>query len=377
MNGYTYNGAYDGNAMDQGEQGGGEDMMMMGQDGMNAGMMGGQSLDEIVNQNAKAMRRQSMPHQYGGAPQHMEDMRRMTMMEYGSGSPAAHMNNFQYNASPAMDHSAMMAGSGTPGHGQQQRSQSRRQSQTNLGLNTNFGNTSPNFNGVMSGNAPFQASPHPQSGFDMTMESPYMDPGMGMQMDYNVDHNLGNAAGGEMSRMNMFSQPQFNQSMVPSPHAAQTQSHDQTGSGMNTQYSNHTNGSGHTARHMSRSQSLHVQSPAHSGGVTPMSQSQSAMNQNNTHGGFQAQPQHPQPGSRHDVGMHNSQPTYDGVNGPIQVNVSKHNPNSQNFNWEAPEGDRPSTMINRPHMQTSYKNAYSSTGFDMLGVLVRVLRSMI
>lgn len=28
-------------------------------------------------------------------------------------------------------------------------------------------------------------------------------------------------------------------------------------------------------------------------------------------------------------------------------------------------------MINRPHMQSAYKNAYSSTGFDMLGVLVR------
>jgi hypothetical protein len=28
-------------------------------------------------------------------------------------------------------------------------------------------------------------------------------------------------------------------------------------------------------------------------------------------------------------------------------------------------------MTGKPHMHSQYKNAYSSTGFDMLGVLVR------
>ena len=51
---------------------------------------------------------------------------------------------------------------------------------------------------------------------------------------------------------------------------------------------------------------------------------------------------------------------------------AKYNPNNQGFAWETPEGGWPSTMVGRPHLQSGYKNAYSSTGFDMLGVLMRV-----
>jgi hypothetical protein len=384
MNGYSYNGAYDGSNMDQGEQGNGDDMMMMGQDGMGGGMMGGQSLDEIVNQNAKAMRRQSMPQQYGGTPHNMEDMRRISMMEYGSESPAAQLGQFQFGANPAMNQAAMMSGSGTPGQNQPQRPQARRQSQGSLALNTAFGNQAPNFNAVMSANAGFQQSPHPQSGFDVSMESPYMDSGLGMAIDYNIDQNLGGASAGDMGQMNMYSQAQFSQPVMASPmphsgsqntpHATQAPSQDPGGgSGMNTQYSNHTHSSGSTARHLSRSQSLHVpdmQSPAHSGGITPMSQPRPTPTPNHANVGFQGQPQNPTPGSANDRGMGNASNVYDGVNGPVPVNANNYNPNSQGFNWEAPEGGWPSTMVNRPHMHTSYKNAYSSTGFDMLGVLV-------
>jgi PAS domain-containing protein len=40
--------------------------------------------------------------------------------------------------------------------------------------------------------------------------------------------------------------------------------------------------------------------------------------------------------------------------------------------WNPPSGGFPSTMHSNPHMKTQFKNAYSSTGFDMLGVLMRV-----
>ena len=384
MNGYPYNRAYDGSSMERGEQGNGDEMMMMGQDGMAGGMMGGQSLDEIVNQNATAMRRQSMPHQYGGTPHNMEDMRRISMMDYGSASPAAQMGQFQYGANPAVNQAAMMSGGGTSGHSQPQRTQARRPSQGNLALNTAFSNQPQNFNGVMSANAAFQQSPHPQSGFDVSMESPYMDSGLGMAMDYNIDQNLGGATGGDMGQMNMYSQAQFSQPVMASPmphsgaqntpHSAHAPSQDPgSGSGMNTQYSNHTNSSGATARHPSRSQSLHVpdmQSPAQSGSITPMSQPHATPTHNAAKVGFQGQPQNPAPGSAHDRGMGNASSMYDGVNGPVPVNRNNYNPNNQGFEWEAAEGGWPSTMVNKPHMHTSYKNAYSSTGFDMLGVLV-------
>lgn len=379
MNGYSYNGAYDGSAMDQGDQGGGEDMMMMGQDGMGGAMMGGQSLDDIVNQNAKAIRRQSMPQQFGGAPNNMEDLRRISMMEYGASSPATNMGNFQFNASPAMNQAAMMGGNRTPGHNQQQRPHSRRQSHGNLAINTQFGNATPNFNAAMSANAVFQSPSHPQSGFDMNMDGAYIDPGMGMPMDYNIDQNLG-STGGDMAHMNLYNQPQFTPGMMNSPmprsgsqstpQSAQLPPRDSEGNGgMNSQYSNQTNNSSNVARHLSRSQSHHIPempSPAHSGGVTPMS----AGPQQTSIMGFHGQPQNPQPGSQQDRGMGDASQMYDGVNGPVPVNSANYNPNSQGFNWDTPEGGWPSTMVNKPHMQTSYKNAYSSTGFDMLGVLV-------
>ena len=63
---------------------------------------------------------------------------------------------------------------------------------------------------------------------------------------------------------------------------------------------------------------------------------------------------------------------YDGINGPTAIKLGKYNPNNQGFAWETPEGGWPSTMVGKPHMDSVYKNAYSSTGFDMLGVLVRI-----
>lgn len=204
-----------------------------------------------------------------------------------------------------------------------------------------------------------------------------------------------------MSHMNVYSQPQYNHHMMTSPmpqggsqgtpHSGQGPSPDpHMGGSMNTQYSGHS-GSADTTRHPSRRPSLQVQndvnSPVHhSGGATPInqyaarsSQSQSQGQSQKGHGGFPAQPQHPQPGSSQDRGMGRTSLRYDGVNGPLApVKAENYNPNNQGFNWEAPEGGWPSTMINRPHMQTSqYKNAYSSTGFDMLSVLVCPTCSML
>lgn len=388
MNGYSYNGGYDGDTMDQGDDNGGGNIMAMGQDRMAGSGYGGQSLDEIVNQNAKAIRRQSLPHQYGGSPHAMDPrMRRISMMDYSGGSPAGPTGNFQYEPNTPMDQSGIMSGNGTPAQNQHQRSHNNRQpSHSELAVNTSFANASQGYTGMMS-NSAYQSPAHPQRGFDMAIESPYLDPGLGIQMDYNVDQNLGSTTGGDMPHMNMYGQPQFHHPMMSSPmprsgsqgtpHSAQGPSQESgIGSGMNTQYSGHSS-STDNALHLSRRHSLQVQdnvsSPtAHSGSVTPMNQSGSQPSQTQGHMGFQRQPQNPQPGSRQDRGIGNASNAYDGVNGPLPVNAANYNPNNQGFNWEAGEGGWPSTMVGRPHMQTSYKNAYSSTGFDMVGVLVRI-----
>lgn len=387
MNGYSYNGGYDSNGMDQGDQNGGEDMMIMGQDGMGTGMAGGQSLDDIVTQNAKAIRRQSMPHHFGGSPSNMEtDMRRISMMDYSSGSPTAPLGAFQYDPNAAMAQSSIIPGNGTAvrHQHQQQRNHGRRQSHGDLALNTSFANPPQGYNAMMTANQTYQSPAHAQSGFEMTMDSPYIDPGLGMPMDYNIDQSLVNQPGSNVNQLDLYTPSQYNQPMINSPvprsgsqgtlHSAQGPSQDPGGgNGMNAQYTVRKNSSGGSARNVSRRQSLQIPtmaSPVHSGGITPLSQPPSATPQEQGHGGFQRQPQNPQPGSRQDRPIGNPSQGYDGVNGPLPVNAANYNPNNQGFKWETPEDGWPSTMVNKPHMQTSYKNAYSSTGFDMLAVLV-------
>lgn len=55
----------------------------------------------------------------------------------------------------------------------------------------------------------------------------------------------------------------------------------------------------------------------------------------------------------------------------VDNSVQLQDPHDIPFNFVPPPGGFPSSRTNRPHMQTMYKNAYSSTGFDMLGVLMR------
>jgi len=400
MNGYNYNGGYDSVAMNQHEQYAEPDTMMMGQEGVGAGngMVGGQSLDDIVNQSAKTIRRQSMPqqqHSYSSNPGQAEgDMRRVSMMEYNGASPAGPMNHYGYDQNAMMDQSGIMPGA-SPAHTIQnhpRRSQSRRESQDELGLNTGYNGAHPGYHAMMQ--PPYAASPaHTQGAVDLGMNSPYIDPNLGMPMDYGVQQVPHSAMGGDAMNMNMqmYNQPQFSNSAVSSPmhqqappqnipNVPRSTVQDQGGnSGMNTQYGNHTTHSGSsTARNLSRSNSLHVNpvpSPAHS--ATPNSQPASngphppPAPRDGNNNGFKGQPQHPKPGSKDDRGMgDNRNQKYDGLNGPFPVDPANYNPNNQGFAWEAPEGGWPSTMVGRPHMQSSYKNAYSSTGFDMLGVLV-------
>ena len=271
-----------------------------------------------------------------------------------------------------------------------QRSHGTRQSHADLALNTSLAN-SQGYGGLMQ-NSAYQSSPaHPHSAFDqMTMDSPYLDQSMNMQMDYNIQQNFGGNANDDGSHVHMYNQARFSQPMInpsmPQSSSQHTQHLSQgalqeprSGSRRNSQHGIVTNTSGGSSRHPSRSQSLQIprmSSPEHSPGATPANQPAFASPQDQTqaHASFLGPAHNPQPGSEQDRGMDTAAQSFDGVNGPVPVNVANYNPNNQGFKWETPEGGWPSTMVGRPHMQSSsYKHAYSSTGFDMLGVLVRLL----
>ncbi|RMX96090.1 hypothetical protein D0867_13269, partial [Hortaea werneckii] len=389
MNGYSYDGGFNADDVGQNAQYGMTDPMMMAEDGMGgdgmggdsmggdgmAGdLVGGQSLDEILNGNAKSSRKQSLPRQYSQNMGRMSsDMRSVSMMSFGTGSPAGPMGEY-FEPSAG---SSMMPGASSnnpqqrvPQKASHSANVSRRQSAENgLALNTNFGNTPQNFGNMMGSNSAF-ASPHASGGM-----------GMGMSVE-----GLGGQMMDDPMSMNTYNQPQYSTSAMASPMHPSAQpsapnpgargaTNDIASRGGSTPFSSNVlNSDGNSVRNaLSRSHSLHLndgQSPA-AQATPPMSQSGPApVPQPPVNQGFRGQPQYPAPGSRQDVGMANS--NFNGVNGPLPVNATNYNPNNQGFPWEAPEGGWPSTMINKPHMHSSYKNAYSSTGFDMLGVLMRV-----
>lgn len=513
MNGYQYGeqAGYDGNGMPQdGQQDmlSQQNMMMMGQGILNGESdsvaPGGQSLDEIVNLNnmsnnlnAKLMRRQSMPQGYQNAAQNQgnsynnPNLRRMnSMMDFsGSRSPAEAMSSYSYPAGLNSNQGSSMSGNNTPAQTSQLPLQSRRQSgNTELNLNTNFSSTPQNYAAMMGGTASYNASPAHPSALDMDINSPFLDPSLGMQMDYSLDQsdmgnnmgsmggnlgqnmggnigqeigngmggNMGNHAsngmsnmsnnmsgpmnaninnnmGGSMGRsmnsnmgqnmnqnlnqnmgnmggnmgtmgtngniaqgmdsnmgsgtddiqMSMYNQPQFNQSMNTSPMHPGTPQGRPIGPPRVASNTSGTASAHHSksqrpsmVQQLSRSHSSTSYTPTsqHGGntssGETQQTQRPQHSRHQSTNAGFQGQIQNPQPGSTQDRGMGRAGDSFDGVNGPLPLQPKQYNPNNQNFPWVPEGGSWPSTMVNKPHMQSAYKNAYSSTGFDMLGVLV-------
>lgn len=365
--------------MGQNEEGDASNMMMLGQGGMGGDGDGGQSLDEIVSQNAKMIRRQSMPQQGFGNNQHNvdTDLRRISMMDFGNASPGG-MGGFPYDPNGGM----------SAQHRRGQNNNARDSGDVNMG--TSFGNNTPNYNGMLGPGSQYSGTPtHQQGGggLDMGLKSPYLDNSVGMGMNFGVED------GNMNTNMGMYSQPQFNQTNISSPMNPSAGSgtpqtagsggmstHGSGGSSMHSQYNNNSNNNagnaGNAMRHFSGAQNSQGQdlNNASHGASRPSGLQRNSTGGSNANAGFPRQPQHPVPGSRHDRGMAIPGQNFDGINGPLPVSMNNYNPNNQNFPWETPKGGWPSTMVGRPHMnpKSQYKNAYSVSGFNMLAVLARV-----
>ncbi|KAK8236112.1 blue-light-activated transcription factor [Phyllosticta capitalensis] len=332
------------------DQAGSGDTMMggssMNQDGISPTIVGGQSLDDIVNQNSKVARRQSVPVQYGSNNRQSEleaDLRRVSMMEF-SGSNPGQLDQYQFDpatTAPSMESVGdAYRRTAAPFH-------RRRPSAGHLNIDTGYQNQQQSYTTM--GPPSSYASP---AGLDMDMTSPYVQSGMSMSMDM-TDPTLNPMMQGDGTPMNMFSGPQFASPMMGSPigqdmnDSMQAAIQDTGGPGsmdLNVG-SEHNSMSPDLPRRDSREQS--VPKSVHSTRPPPAtSQSQSSETPTST------APYGPEP--------------------PPQMVSSAGSAMTPQLPWVPPSGGFPSTMRNRPHMQTQFKNVYSSTGFDMLGVLMRV-----
>lgn len=307
----------------------------------------GQSLDSIVAQNDKTNRRRSMPvyamnsQMQAGSP----DSRRLSMMNFGNPNTGT-MDNYQFGMGPE----GMMQNNVFPQSTAGMQHESGRS--TDLAINTHFPGQTSSFS-AMAAQGPAYASPmHPKGSMDLDM-SPYPN---SMSMGMDMDDSLGMM----QTEMRMFPPNQFSTQMMDSPinqdFIAPNPTQDSGTPAMhppdllsNRTLSNtpdtRSGASGFPSRANSHDQSLRSESEQRSSSSVPTRMSLAPLNQQQ----------------------------------PIALDAAQDLPQEaankqlQDFKlpWSAPPGGFPSTMHSRPHMKTQFKNAYSSTGFDMLGVLVR------
>lgn len=316
MNNGNYGGQFspDMQALEQNGEGGDGMMGVLGHDGM----MGGQSLDDMVRHSSKdAARRRSMP--YGSSNNFAMDpnQRRVSLMDFG-----ADQFNFDSTTSADMDAfmnsaNAMAAGNDQLGGGDPS---------VPLGLNTQFANQ--NF-GLPS--SAYASPMHPSGNMEMDMASPLLNSQMPLSMD---DPSMA----GMMDTTSFYtSMPQqFNTSAISSP--------------INPNFTSNSQMQQPVQNERRQSQTDVVEARASSNHTTPDLLSSRAPSTQSSH-------------------QHKSV-TFGPDPAPMAAPAS--NGSGVKIPWAVPPGGFPSSMHGRPHMDTQYKDAYSSTGFDMLNILMRV-----
>lgn len=379
----------------------------------------GQSLDDIVSQNDSANRRRSMPvfarqpsqqhqqqqhqqHQHQQHQQHQHQhppslhmtspTRSLSMMNFGApNGPGMDDFAFDMSSAAAMDNMSMMRNNAYS------RPNTDMQSADNLAIKTQFSNAASPFSTMAAPGSNYASPIHTTADMDMSM-SPYPNH---LNMPLDMDDSLNSMM---QSDMNMFSGAQFNTHMLDSPlntnNTPINQGDDfigplpapQRGSNvvgqhqfvdMQSQNQNHNNHS----RNQSQSQSQnHFRTPSMSN--TPDARSgPSLASRQNSHGQDQSRSSREQSqGQGQQRPDTNSSKTATQLSltsldnqRPIAQDPSQDLPDDKlkeikglKFPWAEPPGGFPSSMHAKPHMQTQFKNAYSSSGFDMLGVLMRV-----
>jgi PAS domain S-box-containing protein len=315
---------------------------------------------QIVSQNDKAenIRRRSMPVYANNTRAPQMDMsspesRRMSMLNFGD--PGAN-DDFQFDMQAA-DMEDMMRNN--PSFSRAAADMQHARNTNDLGINTQYqGQNSPFPNMPAPGSA--YASPlHPSGQLDMDM-SPYPT-NMSMAMDMDDSLNM------MSSDMNMFPNSQFNTPLMDSPVTQEF---------IGPMPAPNQDNPSAMPDHFKRPSLSNT--PEARSGVSGRPSRTSSQDQNSMRS--QSRPHSEQ----HSSSKSSNLPTQMSLSSlakqqPIALDPAHDVPEEKmnqasNYKntWKPPPGGFPSTMHSNPHMKTQFKNAYSSTGFDMLGVLMRV-----
>ncbi|KAL8762243.1 MAG: hypothetical protein Q9184_001724 [Pyrenodesmia sp. 2 TL-2023] len=319
-------------------------------------MMGGQTLDEIINQNSKELqRRQSfhLPQTFPGTrlPMDQHPRRTTSMMEFGGLGNGSELEGFQFDPTTGPHNLGMQRPPNIPHRRLDAQQTRRRDAPGNLALNTQLNTQYHNLGSAytpMTSASPFPQSAFnqsdPMSGLDMTPN--YINNHMMMGMDFSAG-GLGQENSGDMSAMQMFSDSQMSPPIPTAsmhqavPHSMRSSMQDPGGGPMDH------NGESTFSSHAQMQMSDQIQ-----GLSVEMAQQPESM------------PSGEPTQQLHDM-SHFSEP-------PEPSPSSQQQPIA---NLDASDvGDKPIPGQNMAAQSVipQYKNAYSSSGFDMLGVLMRV-----
>lgn len=323
-------------------------MGIMTSNGMNGSeMMGGNMLDDIISHNKDLHRRrsfhQSQPYNRSNRAMQEADSRRSSMLEFGSANNND-LEGFQFEPTPVPTNTGMQR----PGNIAQRRLDSQRArrqlSNEDLALNTSFPSIAPSYTPISS-SSPYG---HPLDsadsiGFDMS--SGYMTNNMMMGMDYSTP-GLENGNSNGITSRNAFGHNNFTTGLTDSP--------TQQGMSASIPGQMHDPGGGNAGSHATRDEMEKMPNMQMSGQISNMpmqnNSSQPPMSMPNPSPAIQMPNQHGLP----DYQLDKPQPT---------PNLDITTTNGVPYQGQANAGQQ---------VIPQYRNAYSSSGFDMLGVLMRV-----
>ena len=329
--------------------------MMMGNGMDPSDMVGRQTIDDIINNmnNKENQRRRSFHQsQHFGANRGGLDPRRSSMMEFGSGN-TGDLAGFQFDPSPTQP----MPDAQRPGNMIQRRMDSqrprRRDTTDDLTLNTTYPSMIPSYSPATT-SSPYHHPLQHTNSLPLDLSGNYMSNSLMMGMEYPTE-TLNHENNGDITPMNMYSNSSFAPHMdlqsIPQNVANSLRGPAQDpGGGLN----------GHRGE----------QDVMDKGPDLAIADSMRSLQSDYTN---QSLPQQP-------VQFQNA-PTAPPANSmgglPIITSSPKSNPPDVNVDTAAPtgvsieSGQDPEVVAQQPVLP-QYRNAYSSSGFDMLGVLMRV-----
>ena len=309
-----------------------------------SGMISGPTLDQMIQSDKDMNRRRSFHHSnsfVGNRSFHDPDPRRSSMMEFGS-QDAGDLDGFQFDPMPTSASNSLQR-SGSLAQRRLENQRARRQnSNEDLCLNTNFNSMGSTFSPIHT-SSPYQTLNSSDSmNFDM-FGNP-MSQSMLIGMDFSAG-GLENGSNGGIASRNMYSTNSFSTGLHSSP------IHNDLSDQMGGQI--HDPGGGRS------SNSLDLQDMM---GKIPDVQLPEQMSK--MHTGL-SQPPLPVP----------MQPPADSVpEGLTEAKAPSTSGAPPNLDVSADANGMPIQAKNNGAQQVvpQYRNAYSASGFDMLGVLMRV-----